>query len=579
MPKANKNPKEKKVLHSLEKVPTGIGGVDEITRGGLPKGRPTLVCGNAGCGKTLFSMEFIVHGAMEFDEPGVFMAFEERSEELAVNVASLGYDLDDLVARGKMALDYVQVDRSEIEEAGEYDLEGLFVRLGYAIDSIGAKRVVLDSLETIFAGFLDTALLRAELRRLFRWMKDRGVTAIVTAERSDNSPGLTRYGIEEFVADCVILLDNRVVEQVSTRRLRVVKYRGSSHGANEYPFLIGDRGISVLPITTLGLNYPVSGDRISTGVSRLDAMFGGGGYYRGSTVLISGTAGTGKSSLAAAFVEAACKRGERSLYFAFEESPDQIVRNMRSIGIDLQPYVDRGLLEFRAIRPTMYGLEMHLLTIHEAVSRFKPSVVVFDPLTGFTSVGQPLEIKGMLSRLIDYLKINQITALFTSLTSGERQNENVETTETEVSSLIDTWILLRNVEQNGERNRTLYVLKSRGMAHSNQVREFVLFSGGIRLEDVYIGPGMVLTGSARRAQEEREREESRKKELESARRKQDLERKQKALEEQKSALETEMEENARDLEQITARERQAEESESRRRGEMSLRRGADVTGI
>ncbi|MHB9030587.1 MAG: circadian clock protein KaiC [Candidatus Latescibacterota bacterium] len=576
MPKAKGKNKPETALPVLEKVPTGISGVDEITLGGLPKGRPTLVCGNAGCGKTLFAMEFIVRGATQFNEPGVFMAFEESEKELTTNVASLGFDLDDLVARNMLVVDQVRVERSEIEEAGEYDLEGLFIRLGFAIDSVGAKRVVLDSLETIFSGFMDTAILRSELRRLFRWMKERGVTAVVTAERESDSPRLTRYGIEEFVADCVILLDNRVVEQVSTRRLRVVKYRGSAHGANEYPFLISRQGISVLPITSLGLNYRVSTDRISSGVPRLDAMLGGG-YYRGSSILISGTAGTGKSSLAITFTQTVCARGERCLYFAFEEAPDQIIRNMRSIGIDLQPYVDKGLLEFRAVRPTFTGLEMHLLTIHDAVNEFKPGVVVIDPITGFTSVGQVLEIKAMLSRLIDFLKMNQITSLFTSLTSGERQGTQVETTETEVSSLIDTWILLRNLEQNGERNRTLYILKSRGMAHSNQAREFLLTDDGIRIEDVYIGPGQVLTGSARRAQEVRDRQEAEASEQEAERRRREMERRRGELQAQIASLQDELQSQEEDIQQLTVRHTQLEKLEEQRKEDLSRLRKADVS--
>ncbi|MGH7832091.1 MAG: circadian clock protein KaiC, partial [Candidatus Binatia bacterium] len=347
---------------TLPKAPSGIQGLDEITFGGLPKGRPTLLCGSAGCGKTLLSMEFLIRGALRYNEPGVFVAFEETAEELAKNVASLGYDLGDLVARKKLIVDYVYLERSDIEETGEYDLEGLFVRLGHAINSIRARRVALDSLEAIFSAFSNQFILRAELRRLFRWLKEKGVTAVITAERGDGT--LTRHGLEEYVSDCVIVLDHRVNDQISTRRVRILKYRGSVHGTNEYPFLIGKEGFSVLPITSVGLQHEVSNERISSGVQRLDAMLGGKGYYRGSSILISGTAGTGKSSLCAHFVDAACRRRERCLYVSSEESPPQIIRNMRSIGLALAPWVEKGLLQFQAVRPTFYSLEMHLAILH-----------------------------------------------------------------------------------------------------------------------------------------------------------------------------------------------------------------------
>ena len=453
---------------ALPKTPTGIEGLDEITYGGLPKGRPTLICGSAGCGKTLLSLEFLIHGATKYNEPGVFMAFEETEDDLRKNVASLGYDLQDLADRKKIVVDYVHIERSEIEETGEYDLEGLFVRLGYAIDSIGAKRVVLDTIESIFTGLPNPSILRAELRRLFRWLKDKGVTAIVTGERGDGT--LTRQGLEEYVSDCVILLDHRVREQISTRRLQVIKYRGSTHGTNEYPFLIDEQGISVLPITSLGLEHKASSERVSSGVPRLDTMLGGKGYFRGTSVLVSGMAGTGKSSLAAHFVDAACRRGERCVYFATEESPDLIVRNMRCIGIDLGTWVKKGLLRFDATRPTFHGLEMHLLRMHKLVGETHARVVVVDPITSYISLGDTLEVKSMLTRLIDFFKANQITAFFTSLTEG---GSALEQSEVGISSLMDTWILLRHIEINGERNRGIWVLKSRGMAHSNQIREFV----------------------------------------------------------------------------------------------------------
>jgi circadian clock protein KaiC len=460
---------------TLPKSPTGIPGMDEITGGGLPKGRPTLIAGGAGCGKTLFAMEFLVNGATHYDEPGIFIAFEENPEELTQNVASLGFDLKVLIKQKKLIIDYIKVERSEFEEAGEYDLDGLFIRIGHAIDSIGAKRVVLDTVEVLFSALPNQAILRSELQRLFRWLKDRGVSAVITAERGDGT--MTRFGLEEYVADCVIQLDHRVTEQMSTRRLRIVKYRGTLHGTNEYPFLITKQGISVLPITSLGLNHKASAERISSGLAELDEMLAGKGYYRGSSILLSGTAGTGKSSLAAAFVDAACRRGQRCLYFSFEESTEQIIRNMRSIGIDLWPHVKKGLLQFQVARPTLYGLEMHLVTIHDIIKQYKPEVVVLDPITDFFAVGSQAEVKAVLTRIIDFLKAQQITALFTSYTEEDTPNESV----VGVSSLIDTWISLRNLENRGERQRGLFILKSRGMAHSNQIRSFELTDHGIKI--------------------------------------------------------------------------------------------------
>jgi circadian clock protein KaiC len=483
-------------LPALAKAPTGITGFDEITGGGLPRGRPSLVSGGAGCGKTLFSMEFLVRGATEYAEPGLFLSFEEHEAELAQNVASLGFDLAALQKRGLLAVDFVRAEQSQIEETGEYDLEGLFIRLGHAIDRIKAKRVVLDTIEALFAALPNELVLRSELRRLFRWLKDRGVTAIITAERGEGA--FTRHGLEEYVSDCVILLDHRVIEQVSTRRLRVVKYRGSMHGTNEYPFLIDEQGFSVLPITSLGLNHKASTERMSTGIAQLDAMLDGKGLYRGASVLLSGTPGSGKSSIAAHLVHAACARGESCLYFPFEESQPQIMRNMKSIGIDLDHWVSRGLLRFHPVRPHLYGLETHLAMMHKQVMQFDPHVVVIDPVTNLTESGSEMEARAMLTRLVDFLKSRGITALFTSLTSGA---DHAEMTEVGISSLMDTWLLVRNLEYNGERNRGLYVLKSRGMAHSNQIREFVLSNQGAQLLDVYAGPAGVLTGTARTAQE------------------------------------------------------------------------------
>jgi circadian clock protein KaiC len=552
------------------KSATGIQGLDEVLNGGLPQGRPTLVCGTAGCGKTLLAMEFLVRGATQFDEPGVFMAFEETEQELTQNVASLGFDLKALIAQNKLVVDYVHIAREEIEETGEYDLEGLFIRLNNAVESIGARRVVLDTVESLFSGLPNPAILRAELRRLFRWLKDKGVTAIITGERGENT--LTRHGLEEYVSDCVILLDHRVTEQVSTRRLRVVKYRGSTHGTNEYPFLIDENGISVLPITSLGLQHAVSIERIATGIPRLDTMLGGQGYYRGSTVLVSGTAGTGKTSIAAHFADAAGRRGERVLYFAFEESPGQIVRNMRSIGIDLQPWVDKGLLQFHAARPTMFGLEMHLATMLKTVNQFTPSVVILDPINTFVAAGNEAEVKVMLMRLVDFLKSKGITALFTSLTTG---GGVLEHTDVAISSLIDTWLLLRDIEIGGERNRGLYILKSRGMAHSNQIREFLLTDHGVELADVYVGPGGVLTGSARQAQEAQEEAERLLRQQEIERRQRDLERKRQALEAQIAALRVAFEAEEAELQQIVRQEQVREARLVQDRRGMATSRHAD----
>lgn len=463
---------------TLPKAPTGIDGLDEIIGGGLPKGRPTLVCGSAGCGKTLLAIEFLVRGATEFGEPGVLMAFEETADELTQNVRSLGFDLQDLVAQKKLVVDYVYVERSEIDETGEYDLEGLFIRLGHAIASIGAKRVVLDTIESLFSGLANTAILRAELRRLFRWLKDKGVTAIITGERGDGA--LTRNGLEEYVSDCVILLDHRVTEQLSTRRLRIVKYRGSTHGTNEFPFLIGESGISVLPITSVGLDHPANDDRVSSGVAALDVMLDGQGFFRGASILVSGAAGTGKTSVAAQFAVAACARGERCLFFAFEESPSQLVRNMRSIGLDLECWVKEGLLIIRSVRPTLFGLESHLTVMIKMVKDLKPQAIIVDPVTSLLGAGAGIDVRSMLVRLIDLFKMQGVTSLFTSLTHG---GENEARSEAAVSSLIDTWLMLHETETNGERRGLLSILKSRGMAHSKKISGFRLTNHGIALTD------------------------------------------------------------------------------------------------
>ncbi len=519
----NKNKKFQR--KTLPKSPTSILGFDEITGGGLPKGRPTLVCGGAGCGKTLFAMEFLVRGATLYNEPGVFISFEENEKELIANVASLGFDLAGLIKRKKIWLEHIHVERGEIEKNGEYDLKGLFVRIHHAIESIGAKRVVLDTVESLFTALPNPTVVRTELRRLFGWLKKRRVTTIVTGEKGDAT--LTRQGLEEYVSDCVILLDHRVSDQSSIRRLRIVKYRGSTHGTNEYPFLIDEDGFSVLPVTSLGLKHISSKERISTGIPRLDTMLSGEGYFRGSTVLVSGTAGTGKTSLAAQFVEAACKRGENVLYFAFEESPSQFMRNMSSIGIHLEPWVKKGLLHFHATRPTLFGLEHHLSTTIKLIDKVNPQIVILDPIDAFIMGGNQTEVKIMLLRIVDYLKMRNITALFASLTNGR---ENQELTDMAISSLIDTWLLLRDIEIGGERNRGLYILKSRGMDHSNQIREFILTEHGIELLDVYVGPEGVLTGSARLSQEAKNHEAQ-------LLRQQEIERKRSGLELKRAAAE------------------------------------------
>lgn len=490
------NKKNKKFLIStLPKTPTGILGLDEISEGGLPSGRPTLICGGAGCGKTLLSIEFIVRGATEYNEPGVFMAFEEKSEELALNVASLGFDLNKLQKDKLIRIDHVHIEKSEIEETGEYDLDGLFIRLGHAIDSIGAKRVVLDTIENLFSGLQNEGILRSELRRLFHWLKEKGVTAIITGEKGEGL--LTRHGLEEYVSDCVILLDHRVANQISTRYLRIVKYRGTTHGTNEYPFLIDKDGISVLPVTSLKLQHDVSSETISSGIPTLDKMLDNRGFFKGSSILVSGTAGTGKTSIASYFAHETCQKKARCLYFAFEESPRQIIRNMSSIGINMQKHVDDRLLYFHASRPTLHGLEMHLVTMYKEIKKIKPVVVILDPITNLITVGAVSEVKSMLMRLIDFLQEEMITVMFTALTLNYTVNEQ---TDEGVSSLVDAWLMVKDIENNGERNRGIYIMKSRGMNHSKQVREFIISKNGLELMDVFLGPEGILIGSAREAQ-------------------------------------------------------------------------------
>jgi circadian clock protein KaiC len=549
----------------LAKARTGITGLDEVTLGGLPAGRPTLVCGGPGCGKTLLATTFLVSGAMAFAEPGVFMSFEESSEDLIKNVASLGFDLGALIEQRKIAVDFVRVERSEIEESGEYDLEGLFVRLDYAIKSVGAKRVVLDTLEVLFAGLGDTQILRAEIRRLFAWLKQQGVTAIITAEQGAGA--LTRFGIEEYVSDCVLLLDNRVSNQVTTRRLRVVKYRGSAHGSNEYPFLIDARGISVLPITSAGLAHSASDEVISTGIPGLNQMLGAGGFYIGTSILVSGTAGTGKTSLAAHFVEAVCARGERCLYFAFEESPAQIIRNMRSIGLDLQPRVDAGLLRFEAARPSLFGLEMHLARMYREIEEFEPAAAVLDPISALR--GETGDVHSMLLRVVDLLKSRGITAFLTDLLSVERMDK----ADAGMSSLMDTWLSLVQLESNGERNRGIYVLKSRGMNHSNQIREYQLTSQGVKLVDAYLGSAGVLTGSARVAQEMVDAAAVVRRAQDNERRQRTIQRKRAMLERQIAELRAELESEEEDARKSLQHDEELEKRMQAERRAMAIQRG------
>jgi len=533
------------------KTPTGVEGLDEITEGGFPKGRPTLICGGAGCGKTLLSMQFLIKGITEFGEPGVFMSFEEPSNDLSMNVRSLGFDLEKLKAEKKLVVDHVRVERSEIEEAGEYDLDGLFVRLGYAIDTIKAKRVVLDTLESLFSGLDNQAILRAELRRLFHWLKERGVTAVITGERGEAT--LTRQGLEEYVSDCVIMLDHRVIEQVSTRRLRVIKYRGSTHGTNEYPFLIDEDGISVLPITSLKLDNEVSSETVSTGVPGLDEMFEKRGIYRGSNILVSGTAGTAKTTIAAYFANEQCLKKEKTVYFAFEESPQQLVRNMKSIGIDLEKHIKSGYLEIHSSRPSLNGLELHLLTLRKMIKDFKPTTVIIDPISNLITVGSMHEVRSMLVRLIDMLKLNNITALFTSL-NKQTDDLRPDLAEESVSSLVDTWITVRDMEGLGERNRGVFIIKSRGMGHSNQVREFIISNKGIQLLDVELGPNGILTGAARKSHELNKKVSKLKLQDELERKDREIARRKKVLQANIEALQGEFESAVEELTILKATE-------------------------
>ncbi|PPD57409.1 circadian clock protein KaiC [Dehalogenimonas etheniformans] len=537
-------------MPKLEKVSSGIHGLDEITGGGLPKGRPTLIYGSAGSGKTLMSIEFLIRGAILYNEPGVFISFEETEEELATNVSSLGFDLSGLIAAKKIFVDYVAVERSEIEETGEYDLEGLFVRLSSAINAVKAKRVVIDTIEVLFAGLNDKGIVRAELRRLFRWLKGKGVTTIVTGERGGETT-LTRHGLEEYVSDCVIFLDNRVNDQLSTRRIRIIKYRGSSHSTNEFPFLIDEQGLSILPINTIRLNYPVSNEGVPSGVDRLDIMLGGKGFIKGTSILVSGMVGTGKTSLAAHLVDTACRRGQKCLYYAFEEAPDQIMRNMTSIGIDLKPWVEKGLLHFHATRVSEEGLEKHLLVMQKEAEKYRPDVVIVDALTDFISLGPGNEVRLMILRIVDYFKMHQITAMFSSMSA----RADLEETGVGLSSAFDTWIHLVNVQNNQERNRTMTIVKSRGMAHSNQVREFVLTNKGVKLVDIYATPAGSFMGTARIAQMAADQAAGVTREEGVTARERQLQQQRRALEAKIDALRAEFEAEAKESELTIAEEK------------------------
>lgn len=531
----------------ISKSATGIEGFDELTLGGLPTGRPTLVCGSAGCGKTLFASTFLFNGARAYDEPGVFVTFEERPVDIVANVDSLGFDLQQLIDESKIHIEHIEIDPSEVAEVGDYDLEALFLRLEFAVDQIGAKRIVLDTIESLFSAFSNPAILRAEIRRLFDWVKSKGLTAVITGERGDGT--LTRQGLEEYVSDCVILLDHRVDNQISTRRLRIVKYRGTGHGTNEYPFLIDEDGFSVLPVSSLGLSHKVFDERIASGVPDLDQMLTGGGFHRGSSILITGVAGSGKSTLSCMMADAACKRGERALYLSFEESEGQVVRNMKSVGTDIDQWLKKGLLKYVAARPTFYSLEMHLAVILREVARFKPRLVVLDPISAFTGAADMVEVQSMLLRIVDYLKSNGITAVFTHLANAQQAE-----TDAGLSSLMDAWVLLLNREANGEFNRELYLLKARGIAHSNQVREFVMSSNGIHLLEPYLGEGGALTGSARRTEEARARRLEVERRAEVARLQDQITQRRRRAAAQIEALQADIDADEAELKRVTSAE-------------------------
>ena len=555
----------------LKKAPSGIDGFDEITTGGLPRGRPTLVYGGPGCGKTLLGLQFLTIGAEKYGEPGVFLAFEETVDDLKRNVRSLGFDLADLMSRQLLTIEHARIEPAREIGQGDYDLDALFMRLARAIDTAQAKRIVIDSLGVLLHHEPDRAAIRDAFHRLFRWLANRGVTSVVTAEEGEN--GHSRHGFEEYIADCVVHLDHRIRSQLSTRTLRVVKYRGSSHGTNEYPFLIDEGGVHVLPVTSIGLDHTVTSERVSSGIARLDHMLGGAGFYRGTTVLVSGTPGSGKSSLAAHYITAACARGERVLAFTYEESPDQVIRNMASIGLDLRRWVDDGLLRFIAARPSMYGLEMHLAVMLKAIDSFAPHSVIIDPISNLVRAGTGTDAQTVVVRLLDLLKTRGITAILTHPTNDA---EHVGRTDLAVSSIIDSWILMQTLPTGGERNRTLYILKSRGMAHSNQIREFLMTSTGISLVDVYTGPDGVLTGAARAAREAQSRAEAMLRERQIAQRERAKARRRKTIEAQIATLQEQLSEDESETGLDIAEAKAVVAQLEKDRSAMAKRRRADA---
>jgi circadian clock protein KaiC len=554
---------------ALKKVASGISGLDEMTDGGLPRGRPTLVCGTAGCGKTMLGLQFLVRGAMDHGEPGVLVTFEETPADLTANVAGVGWDLADLQRRKQLVIEYIKVEPNQIQETGAYDLEGLFIRLGAAIDAIGAKRVVIDTLEVLFAALADQTTLRSELRRLFGWLKDRGVTAVITAESGDGT--LTRHGLEEYVSDCVIFLDHRVTRQVSTRRLRIVKYRGSSHGTDETPFMIDTHGFRVMPAASMRLAHDAPEQRVSTGVARLDLMLGGAGYFRGGSILITGTPGSGKTSLAAAFLAAGCARGERAILFSFEESPQQLTRNLRSVSIALEHHIQEGCLRVLATRPTAYGLEGHLASMLHAVEEHDPRLVVVDPISAFNGAND--DLTAMLTRLIDSLKERQVTAVCTSLTTSD------DDVLMPVAGVVDAWLSLAMVETNGERNRSLQVVKARGTRHSNQVRELLISDTGIDLLDVYTGTGAVVMGTGRQIREAVDVEDVIEHQERAEARQRRLDRQRSAVEAKIAVLQADFDVETESFERATHAEARSDSRRSTEVEALKLARHADPTQL
>ncbi|WP_240236172.1 circadian clock protein KaiC [Nocardioides sp. CFH 31398] len=524
----------------LEKAATGIEGFDDITFGGLPRARATIVTGAAGSGKSMFGVEFLAQGARAYGEPGVLLSFEETADELVANAASIGVDLRAMADEGTLVVDSAAGDLDDLVQSGAFDLEGLLLRLAAAIDAVGARRVVLDTVETLFSTLPDETTVRREFARLLRWLKERDLTVVVTAERGQQGR-LTRHGIEEYVSDCVVVLDHRVEDEVATRRMRVAKYRGSPHGTNEFPFLISGRGLVVMPLHHDELTE-VSEERVSLGIPELDTMVGGG-VFRGSTIMISGSAGTGKTSIAACAADAACRRGEKALFLSFEEPSGQVVRNMRSIGLDLQHWIDKGLLVVQHMRPAITGLEAHLASLHMILDEHPAEVVVLDAVASLSRGVASYASASAVARDIAMLRLRGATTVLTAL-AGTHDDPH---TDVSASSLVDAWLLVRNVENDGERNRLLMTIKNRGSFHSNQVREFLLTDDGPRLVDVFVGPDGVLTGSAREQQEARDAstEDARRRDQE--RRRASIERRREEVEAQIATLRRQLEDELADF--------------------------------